>query len=247
MFRLEEQLWWYRILHESVLKAIQKRFGNRRDIRIFDAGCGTGGLLHFLKRHGYAQIQGVDGSADGVAFCRERTLHVDLLDLTRLEAYQPDTTIGQFDVVVCDDVFCYFDDQQLTKLILELGKRLKPDGLLISNNNAFNVFWGSHDLAVGSKRRFVRQDFARLLPGTAMQIQFSTYWSLFLSPLILAVRQLQALKLRLGARPEEQGSDVYMPGEWINKVLYGLVRFERTVLPRTPFGSSLFLVLTKTN
>lgn len=247
MFRLEEQLWWYRILHEGVLTAIQKRFGDRRDIRIFDAGCGTGGLLHFLKKQGYTQLQGVDGSADGVAFCRERALNVDLLDLTQLESYQPAETIGQFDVVVCDDVFCYFDDHQLTKLIRELGKRLKPDGLLISNNNAFTVFWGSHDLAVGSKRRFVRQDFDRLLPGTGVTIQFSTYWSLFLSPLILAIRQMQALKLRLGAQPEAQGSDVYMPGEWINNVLYGLVRFERAVLPRTPFGSSLFLVLTKTN
>lgn len=245
MFRLEEQLWWYRTLHERVMKVIRNRFGNRRDIRILDAGCGTGGLLHFLRREGYSALQGLDGSADGVAFCLERDLPVEQLNLNNLADYFPDKTKASFDVIVCNDVFCYFDDPALVQLLKQLAYRLKPDGILITNNNAFDAFKGSHDLAVGSTRRFVRNDFDRLLPDTQLKIQQSTYWSLVLSPLILLIRQWQSLRLRIGNSSEEPPSDVYMPGRWINEVLYFVVKLERHWLPRTPFGSSLFMVLTR--
>ncbi len=246
MFRVEQELWWYRILHEKVLKAIQKQFGNRTDIRLLDAGCGTGGLLSYLRERGYTNTEGLDGSVDAVTFCHERGLNVSQLNLLNLNTWKPDTTIGSFDVVVCDDVFCYFNDEQLTQLVSELGRRAKPGGLLITNNNAFAVFRGSHDLAVGSTRRFVRADIEKLLPGTGLRMQHSTYWSLVLSPLILAVRQWQNLQLRLGWQASDQPhSDVYLPPNWLNNLFYGLVKAEGTILSRTPFGSSLFVVLRK--
>jgi len=246
MFRVEQQLWWYRILHERVLAAMQKQFGNRTDIRLLDAGCGTGGLLSYLRERGYTNTEGLDGSEDAVAFCHERGLNVSQLNLLNLKDWLPDTTHEAFDVVVCDDVFCYFNDEQLTQLMRELGQRAKPGGLLITNNNAFAVFKGSHDLAVGSTRRFVLADIEKLLPGTGLRIQHSTYWSLVLSPLILAIRQWQTMQLRFGWQSIDQPhSDVYLPPNWLNNLFYTIVRAEGNVLPRTPFGSSLFVVLRK--
>lgn len=239
MFRLEQRLWWYRILHERVLRAIGRQFGpDRRGLRLLDAGCGTGGLLDLLRRAGYTDLRGVDGSADAVAFCRERGLDVTLLNLNDFATYPPEP----FDVIVCNDVFCYFDDAALHQLLTQLAKRLRPGGLLISNNNAFAVFHGQHDLAVGSTRRFVRADFDRLLPPAGLTLRTATYWSLALAPLILAVRQWQTLQLRLGWRqPDAPASDVYFPGAWVNEALYRLVHLEGQLLPRTPFGSSLLL------
>ena len=141
MFRVEQQLWWYRHLHGRVLTEITKQFGDRRDLKILDAGCGTGGLLDFLRQQGYTNLHGVDGSADAVSFCHERGLPVDLVNLTQLSAYPSDAR--DYDVIVCNDVFCYFDDVALSVLLRELTRRLQPGGLLISNNNAFTVFRGN--------------------------------------------------------------------------------------------------------
>lgn len=246
MFAVEEQLWWYRHLHDRVIERIQARFGTRKDLALFDAGCGTGGLLNRLRQSGYTAIRGADGSPEGVAFCRERGLPVDFLDLNQLAMYAPDGQTGAtFDVIICNDVFCYFPEPQLLPLLRELARRLRPGGLLISNNNAFSVFRGEHDLAVGSLRRFVRADFDRLASQVGLRIQSSTYWSLVLSPLILAVRQWQVLQLRLGWRSADQlTSDVALPHPLINQLLYRLVTTEQKLVASAPFGSSLFLEMT---
>lgn len=241
MFRLEEQLWWYRSLHERVETAIRQHFGNRRDITLLDAGCGTGGMLNFLRQHGYTNLRGLDGSADAVAFCHKRNLPVTCINLHNLTGFEPEV---QYDVIICNDVFCYFTDNQLPSLVLALAHRLKSDGILISNNNAFNVFRGQHDIAVGIVQRFVLNDFEQLVPAVGLHIAQATYWSFILSPLILGMRQWQRLQLNLGWRkPEEAQSDVYLPGAWLNKVLYRIVQVEQKLLPRTPFGSSLFMVI----
>ncbi|WP_234734964.1 class I SAM-dependent DNA methyltransferase [Tellurirhabdus bombi] len=245
MFRLEQRLWWYRILHGRVLQAIQRQFGKQftrqgAPLRILDAGCGTGGLLFYLRNAGYTDLRGIDGSEDAVAFSRERGLDVSLLNLNNLVNFQPGQT---FDVIICNDVFCYFDDPGLIRLMQELARRLRPGGLLISNNNAFDIFRGSHDQAIGSQRRFVRADFENLAPKANLRIKDSTYWSLALSPLILGIRLWQSFQLKVGLQSADKpASDVYFPGNFVNETLYRIVRTEQTLLPRTPFGSSLFTV-----
>lgn len=243
MFRLEGQLWWYRSLHERVEQALQTQFGNRRDIRILDAGCGTGGMLDFLRRRDYTNHRGIDGSADAVEFCHERGFLVTLLDLTKLAGFESDI---QYDVIICNDVFCYFTEADLPPLLSALAHRLKPNGILVSNNNAFNAFEGQHDIAVGIIRRFVLADFEQLLPQAGLSIHHATYWSFVLSPMILLIRQWQRLQLKLGwQKPEDAESDVYLPSAWINEMLYRIAKAEQKLLRRTPFGSSLFMVVSK--
>lgn len=243
MFRLEEQLWWYRSLHQRVKDAIQQHFGERRDLAILDAGCGTGGMLTFLRKHAYTSLKGVDGSPDAVSFCQERGFPVTLMNLHDLDRFEPDV---HYDVIICNDVFCYFTVGELPPLLAALAKRIKPGGLLITNNNAFDLFRGEHDLAVGIIRRFVLADFTKLLPPFGLRIELAAYWSFVLSPLILFVRQWQRLQLALRwRRPEEAQSDVYLPSPWVNETLYRLVRAEQKLFYRTPFGSSLFMVCRK--
>lgn len=243
MFRLEGQLWWYRSLHERVARSLQQRFGQRREVTILDAGCGTGGLLDFLRRQGYTNLHGIDGSADAVAFCQQRELSVRLVNLNDLAHTEP---LETYDAIICNDVFCYFMDVDLHPLLGALSDRLKPGGVLVTNNNAFDLFRGEHDVAVGIIRRFVQADYDQWLPQHGLSIQAATYWSFALSPLILAIRQWQRLQFAMGWRsPDAAQSDVYLPSRWINETLYRIARTEQLLLRRTPFGSSLFIISRK--
>lgn len=240
MFAVERELWWYRSLHERVLAQIQHHFSSK-NITLLDVGCGTGGLLSFLSEKGYSHIKGFDGSPDAVAFCKKRGLNVLQHHLNHVEEFVP---VQPFDVIVCNDVLCYLTDDEIVRVLRCFRRWLKPNGIFISNNNAFKAFYGTHDIAIGSKRRFVLSEIKHFGQQAHFQTICYTYWSLFLSPLILAIRQWQALKLRMGwEKPETIASDVALPSSFVNQLLYRLVRLEHQWLPHTPFGSSVFTVM----
>lgn len=243
MYDSEEKLWWYVILHEKILKEIIARFGQNKNITILDAGCGTGGLMTYLIRNGYNNIEGFDFSEDAVSFCKERRLKVQHIDLTNFDSEFADAS---FDLIINDDVLYQFEDKVIVQAIKNLEKKLRPDGVLISNNNAFDIFYGTHDIAVGGLKRFTKADFERYLTQTGLKILTYSYWSLFLSPLILSVRLFQQFQLKFNLiKRTEIKSDVNVPGNFINNLLYKIVKLEGKVLRNGGFGSSLFLVMTK--
>lgn len=241
MYQVEEQLWWYKILHERVYEAIKAEFGDKTDIKILDAGCGTGGMLSFLAAKGYKQIQGFDFNDAAVEFSKNRGLHVSQASILELKGmFETDG----FDVVICNDVLYQFEDEEIKNALLDILSLLKPNGKFISNNNAFEAFRGTHDIAVGSKKRFVLADFKKYLG--AQKIVKATYWSFFLSPLIFLVRFVQRLQLRFGkVNLAEIKSDVSLPSPFLNSFFYRLVKFESRLSSNFPFGSSLFLIITK--
>ena len=243
MFDAEEKLWWYRLLHHKVLKTIKETFGDNKNIRLLDAGCGTGGLMTFLGKSGYANTVGFDYSTSAVQFSKERGLPV--LQLSIDDIYERFSN-EKFDVIVCDDVICTLETLQIQNAFINIEKLLKPGGIFISNNNAFDIFRGTHDIAVGSKHRFTLDNLKKYYEPTNLRIVNSTYWSIFLSPLILAVRLFQQVKIKLGLVDESKlTSDVSLPSFFVNEMLYKLVKLEERLISKSPFGSSLFTVFKK--
>lgn len=237
MYEAEERMWWYRLLHGKTIRTIRKHFPGQAGLRMLDAGCGTGGMLAALRRAGFSNLRGFDFSEDGVAYACSRGFDVVQHDLTRLGSFAPGE---QFDVIICHDVFCYFDEARLHDILRAVAEKLQPGGIFISNNNAFGHFAGIHDRVVGG-RRFVLADIQRPAAHTGLQLYKHTYWSLVLSPLIAAVRWWQRRQLRQGRiNLADHPSDVALPPAPLNAALYGLVRLEEALLPRLPWGSSLF-------
>lgn len=244
MFEVEEKLWWYKILHEKVISEINSFANGNKEIKILDAGCGTGGLLLKLQVSGYKNIKGFDFNDYAVEFSKSRGLNVQKLDITHLSGVFEKQS---FDIIVSNDVLYQFDDSVIEKTIYSIVDILKPNGVFITNNNAFEIFRGTHDLAVGSKKRFVLKDFQDYLSKIkAVSISKHHYWSLLLSPLILVVRLIQKLQLKLNLVDlENLKSDVEMPSEFMNNLFYNICKFEAKILENSPFGSSLFLVIKK--
>jgi 2-polyprenyl-3-methyl-5-hydroxy-6-metoxy-1,4-benzoquinol methylase len=241
MHEAEEKLWWYRILHEKVLKEIQRKFQGNKQIKILDAGCGTGGLMNFLIKNGYHNIQGFDYSVDAVNFCKERNLSVQHLDITKFDAAFDNEN---FDVIINNDVVYQFENATIKKIFSAFRQKLKQTGMLITNNNAFKVFYGTHDIAVGGKQRFTLSDFENILTQLPLKITHHSYWSLLLSPLILIVRLIQQLQLKLKLIDLTKiKSDVEVPSDFINNLLYKIVKTEEKLIKAGVFGSSLFLVI----
>ncbi|MDH4460903.1 MAG: class I SAM-dependent methyltransferase [Flectobacillus sp.] len=243
MFEVEKDLWWYRILHEKIYEALQERFSNHRDVKLLDIGCGTGGLLDFLREKGYTNLQGIDYSEAAIHFAQSRDLRVTYLSIDNVAEHFEGQ---QFDAIICDDVFYCLETEQIELAFVSIASLLKSGGLFLSNNNAFASFYGTHDVAVGGKHRFVLADFKPMIQKSKLSLVQHSYWSLFLAPLIWAVRFSQRIQLKCGFLDESNlTSDVEMPAIWLNNCFYRLVKMEERLIKTGFWGSSLFLKIKK--
>ncbi|WP_149240728.1 class I SAM-dependent methyltransferase [Dyadobacter sp. 32] len=242
MYEVEQKLWWYKTLHGKVLKNIQKHFPkDTAKTRILDAACGTGGLLSFLRERGFTHLTGFDYSRHAVDFSLERDLDVNFGDLRQVGEFRPGE---KFDVISCNDALYFLTDEEIISALREFRMRLHEGGLIVINIHAFEAFSGTHDLAVGSSRRFELEQFRRYAQSAGLSVQFTTYWPFVLSLPILAVRKWQQFQIRKNKiTTAEADSDVSYPGNLINGILQRLMALEEAVIPSAPFGSSLFLIL----
>lgn len=239
MASAEKKLWWYRALHQLVFDAL-KSSKIPKDARILDAGCGTGGMMEGLQEKGYS-VQGIDLSPHAVNFCQQKGLSVIRDDVRNVtHHFSPET----FDVIISNDVLCYFREEEYVKLVDELLSLLKNKGLLIMNLPALKAFSGIHDLSVGLQQRFGKNDVAKISKLGQVEKTQTRYWPFLLSPLIYLIRYNQRQKLRKDPQIKIE-SDVSVPPAPLNRLLSGITSVELALPPFAPFGSSVFMVLQK--
>ncbi len=96
---------------------------------ILDVGCGPGRDLATFRELGHVPV-GLDGAPSFVRMARERTgaevLHQDLLRL--------DLPAARFDGVFANAVLFHVPSQELTRVLAELRRSLRPRGVLFSSN-----------------------------------------------------------------------------------------------------------------
>jgi SAM-dependent methyltransferase len=242
MYEVERKLWWYQVLHSKVSGQINKHFkAFNPELKILDAACGTGGLLSFLREMGYTNCTGFDYSSHAIDFSLARGLDVSFGDLRDTAAFRPGET---YDVICCNDALYFLNDEEIIRALRSFKSKLAPGGIILINIHAFEAFSGTHDLAIGSSRRFVFDDFRNYIRMSDLKVKYRTYWPFLLSLPIWLVRSWQKYQIRKGkVNTAELDSDVSYPGNAINGMLRGLTRMEETLLKSAPFGSSLFMTL----
>lgn len=124
-----------------LVRLVGTHFPRDTDAVILDLGCGHGLLLHLARQAGYANIHGVDVSAEqvaeaarlGIAGVRQGDLVETLLG----------TPSDSHDVVVTFDVIEHFSISELLRLVDEVRRVLRPQGKwIIHCPNAESPFFG---------------------------------------------------------------------------------------------------------
>jgi len=242
MFNLETSHWWYCGLHDLIESLIASYRNQRvcepeRELSVFDAGCGTGGLMKRLSRYG--SVTGIDYNQQAVLFCRQRGFtsvrQADLNTYTFTEKY---------DVIVCIDVLYHSAIKDDLTVFSKLCNALAPGGLLVLNLAAFDILRGSHDLAVSGLRRYQRnwiKKSLQMLPDCA--IELLTYRMFFLFPVMLTVRVYSRFFTKV-----KNETDLKQSPGFVNFILKQYCRFENFIIrSKIPFpaGTSLFAVIRR--
>jgi SAM-dependent methyltransferase len=208
-------------------------------MRVLDAGCGTGGMLHALhRRFPEVEIIGIDLSKQAVKSTQER--NVGTVVNASVDAVPFCYEI--FDAIVSLDVLetSGIDEQ---RVLLEFNRVLKKRGKLILNLTAFECLRGQHDDAVHVGQRYTKKTLRPLLLNTGFTIISMTYWNSLFFPLLFLWRPLS----RLLADASKPISDLRPLPAWLNKSLTGIalkeIKLNRYI--SFPFGSSIFAVAEK--
>jgi len=238
LFELEDKLWWFvgmRKITESLLERYLPPKPPEEVRLILDAGCGTGGMLPHLRKFG--KTFGIDFSADAVRFVRSRNERsIARSSIVRLP-FPPAT----FDLVTEFEVVNHWAVPDDRAAFEELSRVLRPGGILLLREPAYQWLFAKHDLAVHTRHRYSRREIEDLLKGAGFEPLHLGYANFFLFPVAL-VRRLVGNVL-----PADQGSDVReMPGP-LNAVLESFLRLEAHWVKRgrLPFGLSLLAVAKK--
>ena len=94
--------WNYTAPQETV--SVLKKYAFDKNLKILDAGCGTGLVGVELKKHGYTNIEGVDFSQNMLDLVpNELYKKIEKIDLNKLLKFKDNT----YDVVMCVGTFTY--------------------------------------------------------------------------------------------------------------------------------------------
>src|SRR5205823_4390278 len=195
MYEVEGAHWWFagrrRILEgflAQVVPTLPATLNNERP-RILDVGCGTGANLEMLARFGDAE--GVDVSADALAFCRARGLTRVQEGAAEALPY-PDAV---FDLVTALDVVEHLDDDVAG--LREMRRVLKPGACALMFVPAFSWLWGVQDDVSNHRRRYTLPQLRRAVAAAGLRVERATYANItFIAPILFGRLLMRATGLR---------------------------------------------------
>ena len=227
--------WWgrghYAVVKELIADSI-RRIG-KDDLRCLDIGCSGGLMIGFLKQFGKAY--GFDISYDGLLY------GADLGVVVQADAARIPFKEDAFDLVTILDVAEHADDDNI--LFEEAGRVARKDAVIFINVPAFPIFWRSHDVKYGHKRRYVRADIERLARKYFFKVEQIRYLHAhFVAPIFLSMLLDRFRGDRFGKR-----DDFISAGPIGDELLLKTLLLERRLRKyiSVPCGISLFCVLRK--
>ena len=233
MAEVEDRHWWH-VARRQIISHLIAGLELPAGATILDAGCGSGGSLAMLTRHGRVIAFELDDGARATANSRGS-----------FEIYPgrlPDAIpaeVDHVDLIALLDVLEHLDDDLAS--LKALYQRLVPGGWMVITVPAVPILWSRHDDVHHHRRRYRKRALATVVKSAGLEIDFVTYYNFWLSPIAFSVRMAQNL---LGWNVD-RGTDV--PPHIFNTALAWLFASERHVIGRIPFpfGMSLILLARK--
>lgn len=238
MATVEGAHWWYRGMRAISAAWLDLVYGQRRDLRVLDTGCGTGGNGEFLQRYG--SVAGLDLSALALQFGQRRLPG----RLARGSVVTLPFADAAFDLVTSFDVLYHRSVIDEGASLAETMRVLRPGGRFLVRLPAYRWLSSKHDRSVHGRHRYTAAETRMLLTQAGFVIERLSYINSLLFPIVV----LQRLSERVLPQLEQSGSDLELPSPLINHALQAAMYTEAAWLRsagRFPFGLSVLALARK--
>lgn len=230
MYKLEDKHFWFlgkRIFVDQFLK----KHINSSSLKILDVGSGTGGMTGWLSKYG--DVVGLERSKEAIKCAKKRRLKIVRGDANKLPFKNE-----KFDLVTIFDVLYHKNINDDVKVLTEIFRVLKPDGLLMVTDSAISWLYGEHDIVMQARERYSLNQLSKKVESMGFKILKKSYIFFFLFPIVL-IKRLFKFK--------NKGSDVMGVGDLVNRILICVLKIEASGLRffSYPIGSSVAILAKK--
>jgi SAM-dependent methyltransferase len=238
LYRLEETYWWFAAMRR-ITDTIAAPDLARLNLKILDAGCGTGfNLGHYAA--GSHDVYGLDIASDALEHVRRRGFRkVAQASITDIP-FRSDT----FDMVFSFEVVTQTPYDAHDAALREMQRVLRRGGHFFIRVPAFMWLWSSHDDELQVRYRYTRDELVKRLERCGFAVEWSSYANGFLFPVILARRLLKRVGIGGGTdvKPLPRGLG------WVDGVFRRILEREALWFKsgrRLPFGLSVICYARK--
>ena len=240
-YTLEGKYWWF-LGRTKIAFSMLNRHLEKNNLKILDAGCGTGKNIEYLQKYG--EVHGLDYSNEALQFCHKR----GLTHLYRGEIEDLPFEDNSFDLVTCFGVLYHQGIKNDQKAVDELARVCKPGGIVLITtpageflNNKF--FYGQHDVSQNQARRHSKTGLTKLQANAQLKIQEISYINMFLMPGVVLTKLIG----KILPKKNSFQSNIQLPPKFVNKFLYSFMDVENKIINKIslPFGMTLVSVAKK--
>ena len=243
-FEAEKVHWWLKGIQEISARILDVHCGNSKNLKILDAGCGTGVFLSSLQRYTVpANVIGIDQSKHALEFSRTR----GNFPLCRSSVIQLPFHDGYFDLVICNGVLQYLTKDSDSAALIEFSRVLKPGGSLFVRTISSQGL-ARHSVSGDGFRMYSVSELGNKIQNAGFHILKLTCANILLSIIPTISRYLKTRKDPIYSKPN-QPRKLSRSLNWINSCLYWLMKGEAWFLSRpnskSSFGMTIICVAQK--
>lgn len=220
----------YRIIVDYLKK------NGRTDMRILNAGCGSGDLSLLLAQAGFKVI-GYDPGAKYIELANKNAANSGVKDCEfRIGGIEDMPLSEQYDCVITTDVLEHIESDFTA--MKKLAEVTKTGGILINVVPALESLYGYHDELIGHYRRYTKRTLKRLIESPKnTNVILMRFYGLSLVPVCLLFSRLLRKQYPMETGKPSTKTKV------LNAILNFILNVE-AMLP-LPLGISLICVAKK--
>lgn len=235
---VEDKHWWF-VARRQIIERVICQLGLPKNAQILEAGCGTGGNLQMLSRHGRCSAMELDEIACSLANQRQ------VVPVKRGSLPDNIPFTSEYDLILILDVIEHLDND--LSALKALYYKLKPGGYLLITVPAYQFLWSEHDEINHHKRRYKLKGLKQVAIKAGYEINYGSYFNTILFPLVAVARLLGRFLPK--QNKNQLSKDLVLPSKPVNRFLKWLFASERGLINRfsLPFGVSILLLARKPN
>ena len=226
----ESKHWWFKARREILNKQI-KKYSTKKKMSILDFGSGSGANIYMLSKYGEVDVYEKDHKTSN--FLKKK------FNRNGIKIIKKCFSKKKYDLILAADVIEHIKNDK--KIINNLNKILKKNGLIIVTVPAYQFLFSKKDQALKHFRRYNLNGLKKLFNSDFKTLKISYYNSLLFIPIATAIIFFKLINRQFINEVEKK------PNNILNYIFYSLFRLEKFILKyfNFPFGISIISIFKK--